>query len=353
MTTLTEREQLIQWIEEAVQAGARLAPACAEADISIRTHQRWTHHETVCADARPNAQRPTPMNKLSAEECAAIISTANAARFASLPPSQIVPRLADEGEYLASESSFYRVLHAADQLHHRGRAAAPVKRVATTHVAHAPNEVWCWDITYLPAAIRGDFFYLYLMLDLYSRKIVGWEIYAEESGENASALLKRSCLAECIGLHGKPLVLHADNGSPMKSATLRATMQTLGVASSYSRPRVSDDNAYVESLFRTCKYRPDYPAQGFANMDDARTWVQQFARWYNSEHRHSGIVFVTPEQRHQGADVALLKQRRQVYTAAQQRHPQRWSRETRNWTPVNEVWLNPERQPEQEMKQAA
>ena len=191
------------------------------------------------------------------------------------------------------------------------------------------------------------------MLDLYSRKIVGWEIYAEESGENASALLKRSCLAECIGLHGKPLVLHADNGSPMKSATLRATMQTLGVASSYSRPRVSDDNAYVESLFRTCKYRPDYPAQGFANMDDARTWVQQFARWYNSEHRHSGIVFVTPEQRHQGADVALLKQRRQVYTAAQQRHPQRWSREIRNWTPVNEVWLNPERQPEQEMKQAA
>ena len=116
---------------------------------------------------------------------------------------------------------------------------------------------------------------------------------------------------------------------------------------------MSDDNAYVESLFHTCKYRPDYPARGFTNIDDARTWVQQFARWYNSEHRHSGIVFVTPEQRHKGADVALLKQRHQVYTAAQQRHPQRWSRETRNWTPMNEVWLNPERQPKQEMKQAA
>jgi len=351
MTALPEREQLVQQIDEAVQAGARLTAACAEADISLRTHQRWAHNETVRADARPDAQRPTPANKLSAEECALIIATANEARFASLPPSQIVPRLADEGVYLASESSFYRVLHAVDQLHHRGRAAAPVKRVATTHVAHAPNQVWCWDITYLPAAIRGDFFYLYLMLDLYSRKIVGWEIYAEESGEHASALLTRNCLAENIARQHKPLVLHADNGSPMKSSTLRATMEFLGVASSYSRPRVSDDNAYVESIFRTCKYRPDYPAQGFTNIDAARTWVQQFARWYNSEHRHSGIVFVTPEQRHEGADIALLKQRHQVYTAAKQRHPQRWSRETRNWTPVNEVWLNPERQPKQEVKQ--
>ena len=113
MTTLTEREQLIQWIEEAVQAGARLAPACAEASISIRTHQRWTHHETVCADARPNAQRPTPMNKLSAEECAAIISTANAARFASLPPSQIVPRLADEGADIALLKQQHQVYTAA------------------------------------------------------------------------------------------------------------------------------------------------------------------------------------------------------------------------------------------------
>ena len=353
MTGLAEREQRVQWIDEAVQAGARLAPACAEADISIRSHQRWRRGVSVIADARPRAQRPTPANKLSAAERAAIIACANEARFASLPPSQIVPRLADEGVYLASESSFYRVLSSADQLRHRGRAAAPVKRVATTHVAHAPNEVWCWDITYLPAAIRGDFFYLYLMLDLYSRKMVGWEIYAEESGENASVLLQRSCLAESIGQHGKPLVLHADNGAPMKSSTLRATMQFLGVTSSYSRPRVSDDNAYVESLFRTCKYRPDYPAQGFVNIDDARTWVQQFARWYNGEHRHSGIVFVTPEQRHQGADSALLKQRHTVYAAAKQRHPPRWSGETRNWTPVNEVWLNPERPPRTEMKQAA
>lgn len=353
MTVLVERGQLVQWIEEAVVAGARLAPACIEADICIRTHQRWTRGDTLRADARPQALRPTPANKLSEEERAVIIAIANEARFASLPPSQIVPRLADENVYIGSESSFYRVLNSADQLHHRGRAKAPVKRVATTHVAYMSNEVWCWDVTYLPAAIRGEYFYLHLMLDLYSRKVVGWEVHAEENGENASVLLKRSYLAESIGLSGKPLVLHADNGAPMKSSTLLTTMQNLGVMPSYSRPRVSDDNAYVESFFRTCKYRPDYPAAGFANVEDARTWVLQFVRWYNGEHRHSGIKFVTPQQRHQGDDVALLAQRCAVYAAAKQRHPQRWSGEIRNWSPVTEVWLNPERQPQQEMQQAA
>lgn len=280
MTALAERQQLVQWMDAAVQAGARLALACGEADISLRSHQRWTHGDSVSADARPDAKRPAPMNKLRAQECALIIAPANEARFASLPPSQIVPKLADEGVYLASESSFYRVLTKADQLHPRGRAKAPVTRTATTHVAQAPNEVWCWDIAYLPAAIRGQFFYLYLILDLYSRKIVGWEVYPDESGANASVLLTRSCVAEGIGQHGKPLVLHADNGAPMRSSTLLATRQFLGVTSSYSRPRVSDDNAYAESLFRSCKYRPNYPAQGVANIADARTWVQQFVHWY-------------------------------------------------------------------------
>ena len=350
---LEKRQQLVQWIAEAVQAGARLRRACGEADIDQRTHQRWTRGDTLNADARPDVQRPEPTNKLSTEERAAIIAIANEARFASVPPSQIVPRLADEGKYLASESSFYRVLNAASQLHHRGRAAAPVKRVATTHIARAPNEVWCWDITYLKSLIRGEHFYLHLIHDLYSRKIVGWEVHLEENGDNASELLRRSYLAESISQQNKPLVLHSDNGAPMKSSTLLATMQFLGVAPSYSRPRVSDDNAYVEALFRTCKYRPNYPAQGFANIDDARDWVLQFVRWYNGTHCHSGIKFVTPDQRHRGADKTLLAKRDEVYAAAKQKQPQRWSGGTRNWTPVNEVSLNPERPSEPEMKQAA
>lgn len=353
MISLAEREQRITWINEARANGARLNAACAEADIDARTYQRWQCEGVVRVDGRPTALRPIPPHALSDAERAQIIATANESRFASLPPSQIVPRLADEGVYLASESTFYRVLRAADQQHHRGRARSPVKRVASTHAATQPNAVWCWDITYLPSGVRGMWFYLYLIVDLYSRKIVGWEIHDQESGEHASALLRRSCLAEAIATQSRPLVLHADNGAPMKSATLLSTLQFLGVAPSYSRPRVSDDNAYVESLFRTCKYRPNYPAQGFATIETARAWVMQFVHWYNSEHRHSGIAFVTPSERHGGRDVELLKQRTAVYTAAKQRHPQRWSGDIREWKSPDVVWLNPERELCTESKQAA
>lgn len=353
MTSLDEREQRVQWIREAVSSGARLTRACDEVELSIRTFERWTKNETIVADKRPQTVRPTPSNALSEEERAAILATANEPRFASLPPSQIVPRLADEGTYVASESSFYRVLQANGQQHHRGRAKAPQKRSITTHVARAPNDVWCWDITYLPAAIRGDYFYLYLVHDLYSRKIVCWEVHEAESGDYASALIKRSYLSEQIALQNKPLVLHADNGSPMKAATMLSTLQFLGVAPSHSRPRVSNDNAYVEALFRTCKYRPDYPANGFANIDCARQWVSDFVHWYNTLHRHSGIRFVTPNERHQQHDVEVLKQRHALYEAARSHHPERWSGSTRNWTPIDSVYLNPERKQVEVLQQAA
>ena len=353
MIPLAEREQRVNWINEARTGGARLDAACAEADIDVRTYQRWQRDGVLRADARPTAVRPVPSHALSAAERAQILATVNESRFASLPPSQIVPRLANDGVYLASESTFYRVLRAADQQHHRGRARSPVKRVASTHSATRPNAVWCWDITYLPSGVRGLWFYLYLIVDLYSRKIVGWEVHEQESGEHASALLRRSCLSEAVATQKMPLVLHADNGAPMKSATLLATLQFLGVAPSYSRPRVSDDNAYVESLFRTCKYRPNYPAQGFAMIDAARTWVMQFVQWYNGEHRHSGIAFVTPSERHAGRDSELLAQRTAVYAAAKHRHPQRWSGAIRKWESPEVVWLNPEREQRTESKQAA
>lgn len=237
MIALSERRQVVQWIADAMNAGARLNPACEEAELSIRTYQRWTIDGGVRADARPDAKRPTPANKLSDTERRQIVTIANEARFASLPPSQIVPRLADEGAYVASEASFYRVLKAENQLSHRGRAAAPVKREASTHIAQAPNEAWCWDITYLPASIKGEYFYLYLMHDLFSRKIVGWEVHEEEEGTHAAALLRRSGLAESIAQGLRPLVLHADNGSPMKSSTLLTTMQLLGVVPSDLAPK--------------------------------------------------------------------------------------------------------------------
>jgi putative transposase len=340
MISTRDRRQAIALIEEAVAAGARKAPACALLGLSVRTVQRWSCDGEVTEDRRPSAERPTPPNALSDAERGAVLAICNSPEHASLPPSQIVPRLADAGIYLASESTFYRVLRAADAQHHRGRAKAPrAPAPAPSHTAHGPDQVWCWDITYLPGPVRGLFFYLYLILDLYSRKIVGWDVHAAENSDHASALMRRSVLA--AGCLGRPLVLHADNGSPQKGSTLLATLERLGITPSYSRPRVSDDNAYAETLFRTLKYRPAYPVNGFADLAEARAWVLEFVRWYNTEHRHSALAFVTPEQRHSGAHVAILAQRQGLYEQAKAERPERWSGAVRDWTPPGAVTLNP------------
>lgn len=343
MTELSERRRIIDDIGEARRQGARLEPACEVIGISLRTFRRWLQGGDVKADGRPDAVRPPPVQRLSDEERAQVLEICNEPRFASLPPSQIVPRLADEGTYLASESTFYRVLHEANQQHHRGRADAPSRKAPSSHEATGPNQLWCWDITYLPSGVRGLYFYLYLVLDVFSRKIVGWEVYGTESGEHASELLRRTALNEAIQTWKQPLVLHSDNGSPMKSATLLATLQWLGVTPSTSRPRVSNDNAYAESVFRTCKYRPEYPSGGFETLDVARMWVNRFVQWYNREHRHSGLNFVTPEQRHSGVAGTIMKQRVAVYEAARERNPKRWSRNIRDWSLPDSVWLNPEK----------
>jgi len=334
-------------------AGCRLEPACAELEISLRTFQRWVRNgdDAVTADSRTTSARPEPANKLSDDERAQILAVANSEEFASLPPSQIVPTLADRGVFVASESSFYRVLKAAAQQHHRGRAKKPASRVATSHCATGPNTVWSWDITWLPATVKGQFYYWYMVLDIFSRKIVGHEVHVAESAELASLLMRRTSLAE--GLAGRPLVLHSDNGSAMKGATMLATLEQLGVAPSFSRPRVSNDNAYAESLFRTCKYRPDYPAKPFGSLDEARTWTLKFVRWYNQEHKHSGLKFVTPAQRHTGQDAAILARRDKVYRDARNRNPGRWSQDTRDWKLEDQVWLNPERIRPEALQQAA
>lgn len=334
-------------------AGCRLRCACVELDICIRTFQRWVRDgdDAVIADRRTTNVRPAPGNKLSEEERLQILTVANSEEFASLPSSQIVPALADQGVYLASESSFYRVLKAAQQQHHRGRAKKPAKRVVTSHCATAPNQVWSWDITWLPAEIKGKYYYWYMILDVFSRKIVGHEVHEAESADLASLLMRRASLAE--GLAGRPLVLHSDNGSPMKGATMLATLENLGVAASFSRPRVSNDNPYAESLFRTCKYRPDYPNKPFCSVEQARGWMHKFVRWYNQDHKHSGLKFVTPAQRHNGQAAAIMAQREQVYREAKSRNPRRWTKQTRNWKLEEEVWLNPERIRPEELKQAA
>jgi transposase InsO family protein len=346
MIGLEDRRELARDIEEAHRAGARLRLACETAGIDVRTLQRWKAEGGLeVGDRRPMSTRPVPSHALTAAERARVLQVANEPRFADMPPARIVPVLADEGIYLASESTFSRVLRAAGQTAHRGRSRAPRQsRPPTTHVASAPRQVWCWDLTYLPASVVGTWFYLYLILDLYSRKIVGWEVHDRDEADHAAHLLKRTALAEGVGNLAIKPVLHGDNGATVKSTTVLAMMHWLRIRPSYSRPRVSNDNAYVESLFRTAKYRPEYPSAGFGSLAEARAWAAHFVSWYNHEHRHSGIRYVTPAQRHAGQDDHLLAARHCLYQLARQRHPARWSRHTRNWSPIRRVYLNPERE---------
>jgi transposase InsO family protein len=187
--------------------------------------------------------------------------------------------------------------------------------------------------------VKGLFFYRYLIVDIDSRKIVGWEVFAAESAEHAATVLQKAYLRE--GIRGEELVLHADHGAPMKGATRLATLQKLGVVPSFSRPAVSDDNPYAEALFKTLKYHPGFPSQPVETLPEARAWVMGFPRWYNEEHKHSGLKFLTPAQRHSGADAAIMTGRKAVYEAAKARHPERWSGATRNWELPQAVWLNP------------
>jgi len=323
-----------------------LSRACQIAGVDPRTVQRWRNGEGLTSgDGRPRAVRPVSAHALSEMGRMQIVRVANEPRFAELPPARIVPMLADEGTYLASESSFSRVLRAHGQVRHRGRSKTPQrKRPPSTHVATAPRQLWCWDLTFLPSRITGQWFYLCLILDVYSRKIVGFEVHETDSADHAVELLRRTALAE--GIHALPErpVLHGDNGATMKATTVLAMLHWLRIKPSYSRPRVSDDNAFVEALFRTAKYRPQYPASGFIDLPDARRWASEFVGWYNHDHRHSGIRFVSPAQRHAGDDRGILARRHVLYLNARAANPRRWARHTRNWQPIAAVTLNPERE---------
>lgn len=338
MTNVLDRQHAVALVDAARQAGARLDRACAEMHIGLNTYRRWS---AGVEDGRRNAVRAKPSHALSRAEREAVLQTCLRPEYASLPPSQIVPRLLDEEAcYLASESTYYRVLREANAQHRRGRAAAP-RRLGPPrrHRADGPNQLWSWDVTYLGASVRGQFYYLYLIVDIYSRKIVGAEVFEAENMVNSSTVIQRAVLREQC-LH-QPLVLHADNGSAMKGSTLQVTLEKLGITASHSRPRVSNDNAFSEALFRTCKYRPGYPPDGFASLQDARVWVHHFINWYNHEHRHSAIRFVAPAQRHAAEDALILEKRKQLYELARQQHPARWSGQLRNWQPIGSVWLNP------------
>lgn len=321
-------------IQEAVDAGARRWRACQVLGLSVRTVERWGDNN----DDGRHGPNHVPANKFSEPERQKAIAVLTSPEFRDQSPKQIVPMLATRGVYVGSESTLYRILAAENMLHHRS-AVRPAMARPNEYTADGPMQLASWDITYLRSHVRGAFFYLYLVEDVWSRKIIGWAVHNVEAAELAAALVERIRIeAGDNDLAG--WVLHSDNGAPMKGATMLATLQRLGVISSFSRPSVSDDNAYAESLFRTMKYRAKYPSAGFASLEDARRWVEGFVAWYNDEHQHSGIGYVPPAARHAGDDLAILAARRATYEAARRRHPERWACEPRTWSRPTTVTLN-------------
>lgn len=338
---LTSEDKLcaIKLVQEAQTKGCRKESACEALGVSLRTLQRWEAKDNV-VDLR-KGPKAKPAHSLTEQEKTQILDVANSDEFADVPPNQIVPRLADKGTYIASESSFYRVLKSAEQLARRGKQKAPTHSKPKSHVAIKPNQIWSWDISYLPTTVHGLFYYLYFFIDIYSRKIVGFEVYELENSSYAEEVIKRACENERIQRH--QISLHSDNGSPMKASTFLSTLHQLGITPSYSRPSVSNDNPYSEALFKTTKYCKRYPKKPFNSLEEARNWVKEFVEWYNNEHLHSGIKFVTPNVRHEGIDEEILKKRITVYQEARAKNPGRWFRNIRDWQRPTEVYLNPSR----------
>lgn len=324
-------------IQAACKAGSRRKPACELLSVTLRTLERWQREESF--EDKRCGPITRPANQLTEAERTRVLEIANSAEYCHLPPSQIVPKLADQEIYIASESTFYRILKQEKQLKHRGVARAKTHRKPAELTATQPNQVWSWDISYLPTTIAGQFFYLYFFLDVFSRKIVGFDIFEQESAEHAALVISKAYTSE--GIRAGELTLHSDNGGPMKGCTMLVMLQKLGIIPSFSRPSVSNDNPFSESLFKTVKYCPQYPSKPFSSIEAAKAWMLKFVEWYNNVHHHSGINFVTPMARHQGLEQVILENRARVYENARQQRPNRWSRKIRNWGVVGPVYLNP------------
>jgi len=333
---------ILELVQEGISLGATLKAVANLFGVTTRTLRRWglmLRAQGFSCDQRKGAARNVA-HRFSAEERQIVLSTVNDPRFADLTPGQIVAILAEEGKYVGSESTMYRIMRQEGLLNHRGRSRPPREpRDPPVLAATGIHQVLAWDITLLPGPVQGQFYYLYMVLDVWSRRILGVEVHERESGELAKHFFDRVCRDEGIS-PGSATILHSDNGAPMRSSTLAAKLVELGIERSFSRPRVSNDNAYAESLFRTMKYHHSYPLRRFRDLLSVRAWADGFVHWYNTEHRHSGIQHVTPDQRHYGEAEAICRTRQETYEEAREQHPRRWSRRPRDWSQPRVVQIN-------------
>jgi putative transposase len=305
-----------------------------------RPRSSWyRHHRRSPAPPRPPRQAPRPQPRaLSAAEQAQVLEVLHAERFWDAAPATVYATLLDEGSYLCSPSTMYRLLRAQGETGDRRRHATHPARVKPELLATAPNQVWSWDITKLAGPAKRTWYYLYVILDIYSRYVVGWMVAAREA-----ALLAERLLADTIrhqGIDAGQLTVHADRGTSMTSKPVAMLLADLGVTRSHSRPHISDDNPYSESQFKTLKHHPTFPDR-FGCIQDARAFCQQFFTWYNVEHRHSGIALLTPADVHYGHAEQIITARAAVLEGAYAAHPERFVRKPP--TPLclpEQVWIN-------------
>ena len=279
----------------------------------------WYRRRRPCALRL--ARRAAPPLALSAAERGAILALLNSERFADATPYTAFARLLDEGTYLASVRTMYRILAVSGQSNERRNQLIHPAHAKPELLATGPNQVWSWDITRLRGSLKWQFFYLYVLIDIFSRYVVGWLVAGAENAGLAQALIDETC--DKHGIARDALTLHSDRGSPMRAKTTAELLVDLGVAASFSRPRVSNDNPFSEAQFKTLKYRPEFPAR-FESLDHARAHLRTFFAWYNEEHRHSGIGFMTPAAVHFGTAPALWQLRAKVLQAAYAAHPERF-----------------------------
>ena len=329
-----ERRRILHLVDGLSRKGVRLNRIAPLLGVSSRTVQRWKASD-VDGDRRRGMRRP--VNRLSDSERERLLNLLHSKEHRELSPRQLVPKMADEGLYLASESTMYRILRVRPRRARRAHGHKPSAPGRTPLLIHGPNRAWCWDITYLKGPTRSSYLYLYVIMDVFSRRIMGWEVHDVETTQRAAAFIRNTCEANTINPCG--LILHSDNGGPMRGTPTRSTLRELGIIPSYSRPHVHDDNAFSEALFRTLKAHPAFPEHPFRSIHEARAWLEEFAFWYNHKHRHSALNFVTPEERYSGQDPIILARRRTLYEGARGMHPSRWTGRIRDWFPSGPVAL--------------
>lgn len=309
-----------------------VAPACAALGEPRSTYYR--RHKPPAQ----RAPRPRPRRGLSDQEKAHVLELLDSERFMDKTPREVYAELLDENVYLCSVRTMYRILAEHGQVRERRQQRRHPTYVKPELVARKPNQVWSWDITKVPGPQRGTYFSLYVVLDIFSRYVVGWAIARTESASVARALLAESVKTQ--GVHPGQLTCHSDRGTPMIAKSTALLYSDLGITPSLSRPRVSDDNPYSEAAFKTLKYRPELPER-FGSLEDARSNFHALFDWYNNEHYHSGIALLTPADVHHGRADGIVEARQRVLDGAYEAHPERFTKPPIHPKPADATWINP------------